>query len=72
LLWALFDWGLFCFGDFCFEGFFFGGFGAFGFQMKGGFLMWESLGGKRIAEGERIAERELLKGNCWQARGPRL
>jgi hypothetical protein len=26
------------------------GFGAFGFWIKGGFLMWEALEGKRIAE----------------------
>jgi hypothetical protein len=49
---------------------------AFGFWMKGGFLMWEVLegkriaegkwiaeGGKRIAEGKRIVKGELIKGN---------
>jgi hypothetical protein len=39
-------------------------YGAFGFWMKGGFLIWEALEGERIAEGKRIAEGELLKGNC--------
>jgi hypothetical protein len=39
-------------GGFCFEAFAFG------------FLMWETLEGKRIAERERIAEGELLNGNC--------
>jgi hypothetical protein len=34
---------------------------AFGFWMKGGFLMWEDLEGKGISEGKRIAEGELLK-----------
>jgi hypothetical protein len=47
--------GAFCLGAFAFEAF---GFWAFGFWMKGGFLMWEALEGKRTVEGE------LLKGNC--------
>jgi hypothetical protein len=34
------------------------GFWAFGFWMKGGFLMWEALEGKRIAEGK------VLEGDC--------
>jgi hypothetical protein len=29
--------------------------------MKGGFLMWEALAGKRISEGKSIAAGELLK-----------
>jgi hypothetical protein len=29
---------------------------AFGFWIKGGFLMWEALEGKKIAEGKRIAK----------------
>jgi hypothetical protein len=42
---------------------------AFGFLEGEGFLMWEALEGKRIAEGriaegKRITEGELLKGNC--------
>jgi hypothetical protein len=38
---------------------------GFGFWMKGGFLMWEGLEGKRTTKGKRIAERGLLKVNCY-------
>jgi hypothetical protein len=37
---------------------------AFVFLMGKAFWMWEALEGKRTAEEEKIAERELLKGNC--------
>jgi hypothetical protein len=39
----------FCFGAFCFlTG------KAFGFWMRGGFLMWEALEGKGISEGKSL------------------
>jgi hypothetical protein len=37
--------------------------------MKGGFLMWEALKGKRIAEGGKLtAERKLRKGGFLKGR----
>jgi hypothetical protein len=53
---GVFALGAFALGAFALE--------AFGFWMKGGFLMWEALEGKRNSEGKRIAKGELLKGNC--------
>jgi hypothetical protein len=39
---------------------------AFGFWMKAGFLMWETLEGQRIAEGKKKCWREIAEGeNEW-------